>query len=383
MKYVIVGSGATGLLLSILLKRNNVSCEVIVLDKNKKVAKKLYATGNGKCNLGNTLINDYVYNDKIALSYLNNFPLGEQRKLLNELGLLTKMNNNLCYPFSESARMFVDSLIAKATSLGVKFLVEKEVTDYDLTKVFLSNGETITYDKLFITVGGHSSPIYGTDGNFNKVLLNHNYKISNVYPGLCPLRTVEKTKEVNGQRIKANVTLLKNDKEIYSDKGEVLFKNDGLSGIVIMNVSSMIARTFNSNNKYKIILDVIPNLNKDDLILNIENNRKNNNLLDGLFTVELSNFISKLLGVNNKSSNDEIINKLKSLTFNFKELYDFKDSQVTVGGLLLENINVSTLESKIESNIYFGGEILNLDGLCGGYNLMLCFAIAYTLSKNC
>lgn len=378
MKHVIIGSGATGLMLSIMLKQKYHD-DVIVIEKNSKIAKKLYATGNGKCNIGNSFLNEYSYNDKIAYELINDFDLNKQREFIHNLGIMTKMHNNLCYPYSESAKNYIDYLIKVAHHLGVSFELESQALDYGNNEVRIANRPSIHYDKLYICVGGSSSPIFGTDGNYNDILIHHGYSLTNTYPGLAPLKTLEKTSSVKGERIKAKVKLLNDKKVIYEDQGEVLFKPDGLSGIVIMNISSMIARNYKENSHYQIVLDVIGDNDIEVIKKVLVKNTKSPNKLDALFSNDLSNYLMNLLHISNVTTVDEIINKLQHVVFNFKGFYDFKESQVTVGGVSLNDINLKTFESNIEKNVYFGGEILNLDGLCGGYNLMLCTAIAYKI----
>ena len=393
MRICIIGSGATGLLLSILLKQKKNNDEVFVVEKNNKIAKKLYATGNGKCNLGNSYYSTRknIFNDDFALNLIKKFDINAQRAFFLECGFTTKIINELCYPTSESASSFINGLVNYAKSLGVNFILETTFLDYQninnnlkvMTTPKLNNE---IFDKLIITTGGKSSPKMGSDGNVFNILLKHQYSISNLYPGLAPIYTNESTSEVNGLRVKCKATLLKNNQFLYSESGEVLFKDKGLSGICIMNICSLIARDKvrnGTNSIYKITLDLMEEISFDEFKAIIHFNKKNKkSLLSGIFHDQFSKYLISYIKDIDKLSLEQIYFNLKNLTFTFKDFYDFENSQVTVGGLLLSNIKENSLESLHENNVYIGGEILNVDGLCGGNNLMFCFACSKAISDN-
>ena len=392
MRICIIGSGATGLILSILLKQQNKDNDVFVIEKNAKIAKKLYATGNGKCNIGNSsdITKGIYYNDDKVLSILNNFTFEKQIKYFKSIGLYTKMNNELCYPYSESAKSFIDTLIDFAKQNGVHFILETQFVDYKINNNIVNvkcipEIKNNTFDKLVITSGGCSSPVLGSDGSVFEILKKHGYQITNLIPGLAPIYTKENTKSVSGNRVKANVSLLVNGNKVYSEKGEVLFKDKGLSGIVIMNISSFIARRFiNTNNeKYILSLDLLSDISYNDFEEIIKFNKLNNrNILSGIFNDQLSLYFDKMLSLSKSLDVINIYEKLKNVCFNFDGFYPFKDSQVTVGGVKNECFDLKTLSSRHEPNIYFGGEVLNFDGLCGGFNLMYCFACAKTIAND-
>ncbi|MGM9858410.1 MAG: aminoacetone oxidase family FAD-binding enzyme [Bacilli bacterium] len=395
MRICIIGSGATGLLLSILLKLNKKqnNNEVFVIEKNNKIAKKLYATGNGKCNIGNTyyLTKDEIYNDDFALSLLDRFNIVDQRDFFLTNGFATKIVNDLCYPSSESASSFINGLVNYAKKLGVHFILETTFFDYKINdnKINVITAPRLNndvFDKLVITTGGASSPKMGTDGYVFNMLSNHQYKISKLYPGLAPICTNEITAPVNGLRLKCKATLISNDKNLYIESGEVLFKDNGLSGICIMNICSIIARNIlnNKNNtSFKIVLDCVDSISLDEfrtvLKFNMENKKP---LLSGLFHDQLVKYFELLIKDIEKLSIEDIYQSLSKLTFTFKNFYSFDNSQVTVGGLEISNINKNSLESLHEKNVFFGGEILNIDGLCGGNNLMFCFSCSKVIADS-
>ena len=216
----------------------------------------------------------------------------------------------------------------------------------------------------------------------------HNYVITPFRPGLAPIKTKEKTALVNGKRVKCDISLLKNNKLIYKEHGEVLFKKDGLSGISIFNCSSLINRSSEIAD-FVISLDLFPDYDLTNLInLLTKFNKSNTNyLLYSFFDKDMSLFILKMIQMNKVSKYNEkeiksLAFSLKNLKFHYESTYDFKDSQVSIGGISYSNLNITSLESLLEKNIYFIGEILDSDGLCGGYNLMFAFASAFKVLNS-
>lgn len=387
MKTLIVGAGASGLVLGLQLKLKNKDEEVIIIDKNNKVGKKLLVTGNGKCNLGNSgSINNRYRNNDFTKVVLDDYGFKYQQQFFAKLGIKTKLMGELCYPYSESAKSFVDYLYELALSLGIKFFFEEEVVDYVNEKEICVKTNKANYlvNRLIITSGGKSYPKFGSDGGVFKILVKHGYTITDLYPGLCPIKTKEKTKDISGNRLKVLVRLSLDNQTPYEELGEVLFKDDGLSGIAIFNVSSFIARNIGSFKSAFIKLDLFPQTKEEDLYLEFKRiTSLPQNVLNGYFNKEVVNYLMRRVK-DDKSNADElrkITQICKNLEFEYLDLYDFANAQVTVGGLSLTCIN-NDLSSKMENNIYFAGEILDNDGLCGGYNLMWAFGTALYLGET-
>ena len=375
MQITIVGAGASGLALAIKLKLNNPNLHVLILDKNSKAGRKLLATGNGKCNIGNNHIEEWTYYDNNLTNLIfGKYNFSYQNTFWNNLGIKTKMIGDLCYPYSESSKAFVDFLFEKCDELGIEFAFEENVIDYKLIKnkiEIYTNKRTFVSDKLVFATGGKSYQKLGSDGSVFNILKNHNYEISDLKPGLCPINTKEKTKDISGQRVKTIVTLKSNDKIVHQEQGEVLFKDNGLSGIVIFNISSLIARKNLQN--ATIYLDLLPEYNEEALLKEFIN-KSTNDFLKAFFAFPLTNYILKRLG--NDNNIKSAIKMCKNLKFTYLDNYNFDNAQITIGGILKNNFT-NNLESKIENNVDFVGEIINNDGLCGGFNLMWAFGSAF------
>ncbi len=395
MKLGIIGQGAAALFLSLALVNKNSDIEITIIDKNEKVFKKIYATGNGRCNLSNFIVDHNTYNDNFAYELVKKHDINSLISFLKEVGVLTRtLDGNLVYPYSLSAKAFVDYLVSYLKKRNVKFINNTEVIDYksemnNQIKVLSKDKNVFIFDKLIIDTGGKSSLNLGTDGSFFKTLNSHGYKISPLHPGLVPIKVKENIKEIENERIKVEATLINMDKELYKESGEIIFKKDALSGIVMMDFSSMISRNFNVLENTLIKLDLFKDYSRDDLYnLFKKDNNENVPFLYGYFSKKIADYIYKEANIFNKNKKlgdfelKLIISNVKELTFTFKELYQFETSQVTVGGVELSMINSNNFESTKEKNVYLIGEVLNLDGLCGGYNISLCYAEAMQVAKG-
>lgn len=389
MKIGIIGQGQAGLTLAIMLKKNIKDVDVTIIDKNQFTGKKLLATGNGRCNLANSRIKDNSYNSKEALKIVKEFDFKKQDEFYKSIGIVTRNIGDLVYPFSLSAKNYVEYLIKYLKELKVKMINNEIVKDYEINKdkvKVTTNKKVFVFDYLVFASGNVSAPQLGGDDSIIKILKKHNYEITEPKPGLCPIRTIEQTKNIENERRKCKVTLNIDKANLYEEDGEVLFKKDGLSGIAIFNCASLIAR----NKKFKratISLDLMPEKTVkevEDLFSSL-NFVSKESFLYGIFTRPMAAYIQYVSNVKNPfrytaTEIKKLAKTVKELLFTYKESYDFKDGQISIGGLNFENLN-NDLFSKTEKNVGFAGELLNADGLCGGFNLMFATASAYKIFK--
>jgi len=390
MKIAIIGQGALGLFLSILVMKKHPKYDVTIFDKNPNPGKKLYATGNGRCNLGNKVLDKNSYNDSLAKKLIEEYGVIDEANFLKSLGIGTRFLDNLLYPYSLNSKTFVDYLVKLAKNYKVHLCNSEEVLSYSSDSKGVSittNKKSYIFDKAIFAPGAKSHKVFGSDGKIFELLKAHKYKITALKPGLAPIKTVENVRIIENERLKCRVNLLIDNLEVYKESGEVLFKRDGLSGICIFNVSSILAR--DPGYKTAVIkLDLFPDDVEDMLVKQFEKDNKVSkwNFLEGYFSPKLAEYIRKISGCKNLMIFDstdlkKIVRTVKSMTFTYASSYSFDDSQVTVGGLEVSQLKDS-FESKTEKNVYFAGEVLNLDGLCGGYNLMLCYCEAKKISEN-
>ena len=372
MKIIIIGAGASGLVAGINYKRNHRSDDVLIIEQLTTPLKKLLASGNGKCNLGNENIDFSLYNNpEFAKSVIEWY---DYKSFFSSISIETKTMGDLAYPVSESAVSVKEAMLNCAKKLGISINNDEKLVDYcvkDHIEVTTNKSKYLA-DKLYFAGGLKSSPKLGSDGSVLDILLKHGYKAKSPQPGLSPLFTKEKTKSIDGIRVKARVSLIENNKLIHTEDGEVLFKEHGLSGIVIFNIMSLIAR--NIGKEHKIYLDLLPDFS-EEYLKKYRNSHKFSELLLAFLNPKISSYLQERF-----KNEDKIFVSIKNLEFIFDKSYGFDFSQVSVGGINVNEVNES-LMSKRERNVYIIGELLDIDGPCGGYNLTWAFASAIKSTK--
>lgn len=353
MKIGIIGGGASGCFLAIRLKESNPSLDVTIIERNDKLLKKILVTGNGRCNYANTGDLKDKYNNELANKLLDEFKPSDIIKAFDSYGIHPYAIDNFIYPTSLNAQTVAILLSKRIEELGVKVVLNESVIDYQNNHGFFvkTDKQVHSFDKLVVSAGGCAYPQLGTDGTLLKVLKDHGYKIETLSQSLSPLKVKENTKKISGQRQKGKVSLYQDDNKVYEEEGEILFKDDGLSGIVMLNISSRINR-LEDKRDIKIVLD----------LANVSNKVKKEQYIE-----YVSPKIADYLIANDLD--------IQHLSFTFKGFYDYQIAEVSHGGVSLNEIT-SSLESKKEKGLYFTGEVLDIDGMCGGFNLMFAFASA-------
>ena len=359
MKIGIVGGGASGTFAAIRIKESNPSFDVTIIERNDKLMKKVAVTGNGRCNYANLGNLEGKYNNPFANQIINNLKPTELVDIFERYGIHPTKIDNLVFPISLSAQTVILMLNKRLEELGIKICLNEKVIDYQINNSqcrLKTDKQTHVFDKIVFSCGGKAYPQLGTDGSLFDVLRQHGYQIETLSPSLSPIKVKENTKKISGQRVKCLVSLVYKDKLYYYEEGEVLFKDDGLSGIVMLNISQKI-NELSDKKAVKIVLDLAPNnIVKQEQYLEFVHPK-----------------VAAYLTDNNLSINQ--------LTFTFKNFYDFNIAEVTHGGVSLNDIT-NDLQSKKENKVFFTGEVLDIDGMCGGYNLMFAFASAETVAKS-
>ena len=375
MKIGVIGSGPAGLTAAISLKRKYPESEVTIFEYMPKLGKKLLASGNGKGNVSNVNMSVEYYNTPLVKDIIKMDVVG----FLNSCGILTKIDREgRIYPYNEQAATVVECLKLELYELGIKVVPEKVVglgTNY-VTTFFNS----YAFDKIIVATGGKSQEFLGSDGSMYRAIEGLGHTITKLSPALCPIKTKEDFSDLQGLRCKVSAKSYIGE-EYYEDKGELLFKEDGISGIIVFQFSSLIAR----NVMGSITFDFFPDMTEDELA-NIIKSLKQDRYIDlalmGIINRKLLNHIlgdtrGKFLKEFDAS---QLAFKLKNYKIVCTKNYEFVQSQITVGGLSLIELKES-LESRIVPNYYFIGEVLDVDGLSGGYNIHFAIASALWVAK--
>lgn len=385
MKIIIIGSGASGLAAGISLLR--CGYDVTILERNNISGKKLLLTGAGRCNFFNSDQNivHYHSSDKDILAKIitsDNIHLVED--FITSLGIIPKVKDGYYYPFANQAYNMKELLERTYLDLGGKikynYLVEKIEKKNSL---FLVN-DNISCDKLILATGSKAYKMTGSDGIGYQLAKKFNHHIVKVLPSLTSLITREKI-NLKGVRVDAKVTLYEDGVKVREELGQVQFTDYGLSGICIFNLSYYAVKGLNKNKKEVITIDLMPFMDKVSF-----KNKKVYDLLLGFLPNKMIDYILKTLDISKDIyyedlSNDkkqELTKILKEMEFNITSYKEFDFSQVCSGGVSLREINPLTMESIFVKNLYIIGELLDVNGDCGGYNLTFAFLSGILTSRG-
>ena len=373
---IILGAGASGMMCASTIKRKKVA----VVDQAKNAAKKIMVTGNGRCNLGNNSISSKFYNRNID-SFLKQFSEIETAKFFSDLGLVTYVDDEgRIYPISNSAKSVMDILEYGARKASF-FLGERIKNIKREGTSFVVNLETkiITSPKIVVATGGGSDEILK--------MLKVPYK--EFVPSLVSLKS-KQTRDLNGTRV-SNVLVKATNAfgKTRSEKGEVLFRENGLSGIVIFNLSTLYARSGRFEGKVEI--DLLPDLSEQTLKDILRKRKSLEALLDkffvGMFANSVANEIFKQSKLNTNApcatlKENEILilaNTIKNMQFNVCGALD--NNQVFSGGVPLEDLDENLMHKNLQG-VYFVGEICDVDGVCGGYNLQWAWTSGHIVGEE-
>lgn len=387
-KIGIIGGGYSGVISAIYASNNN---EVTILERNNTLLKKLLLTGNGRCNYFNSVMSldkFHSYNEELIEDIITMDNIEELDNFYTNLGLIPKIKNGYYYPYSNQATSVKDLLISKLNELKVNIK-----TDYLVEKVEKKNNKFIVndeleFDKIIISTGGKAYPKTGSDGIGYNLLKSFNHSITKITPSLVQITSDNKyLKELSGIRSEANLTLFENGKKIKEEQGELQFTDYGISGICTFNISSYLRDGI--DNKY-ILINFMPIDIKSFTIFMEGSSNTIFERLEGILNYKLIKVLLKLSNINEKDKwksitsrqKEDLINNLFNYKVSITGTKSFDNAQVCSGGLSLTEINTKTMESKLVEGLYVTGEVLDLDGECGGYNLTLCFITGYIAGVN-
>lgn len=404
-KIIIIGGGAAGLIASATAAKRGE--DVTVIEKNSRPARKVMITGKGRCNVTNAcfdlddLINSVVTNKRFMYSAFSSFMPYDTIALIEEMGVPTKIERgNRVFPESDKAVDIVDALVKNAKQSGVKF-VEGTVTSFNtennvIKSVNLADGTVVDGDAFAICTGGLSYQSTGSTGDGYRLAESVGHSITDIEPALISLVAsngfVPKLQGLSLRNI--SIKLLDGEKEIYSDFGEMLFTHYGVSGPVILSASSHM--THPKEHNYKIIIDLKPALDEQTLDKRIQRDFSENtnkdfiNSLSKLLPNKLIPVIVKLSGIEpsekvnqiTKAQRQNLVHLLKNFTVNISDFRPINEAIITSGGVDVKEINPKTMGSKIIDNLFFAGEVIDVDAYTGGFNLQVAFSTGYLCGMN-
>ena len=393
-RVIIVGGGPAGIMAALSAAKNN---EVILIEKNKEIGMKLRLTGGGRCNITNNrdieeFFDKIVNNNKFLYSALYTFSNYSLLEYLISKGLEYKVElDEKVYTKSDKADEVIDLLKNDLRNNDVNIKYNTTITDLIIEDnvikgVITSYGEKILGDKIIITTGGKSFPNTGSDGTMYSVLEKYGHTITPIYAALIPLVIKEEfVKKLQGVSMKDVVVSAKIKKKKIEKRGDMLFTHFGISGPAVLKLSSYVNKAL-TEGEVEITLDFLKDKSKEEIskIMRSNTNKTVFNNLKGVLPQNFLKVVFEILGLSEIKASDlkkedeyKVIEYMKEMKLTARETLTIKAAQVTSGGVKVKEINASTMESKLIKNLYFAGEVIDVDAETGGYNLQIAFSTGY------
>ena len=399
----IIGGGASGMAAAIAAKRQNSKASVIIFEHKDIPGKKILSTGNGRCNLTNEYMDTSCFrsdcHDKIA-PVLKQFNAEDTIQFFQQLGILTKSRNGYIYPRSDQASAVLDVLRIEIKRLGIEVILNTHVKDIASTKKgfrIFSEGKNYLADKVILATGSKAAKVLGSDGSGYQIAKSFGHRLVPVVPALVQLKVKNfPFAKASGVRTDACVKAIIDGDEIASDTGELQITAYGISGIPVFQISRYIARALYERKEAVVLVDFIPQMSEEDLMDYFLKRKvllkhvEAGEFLIGVFNQKLIPRLLELSGIRMNTKVDTLnIEQIKRLTKQCKQTLltvtdtnGYDNAQICAGGVSLDDINIETMESHYQNGLYIIGELLDADGICGGYNLQWAWATGMIAGKN-
>lgn len=405
-KILVIGGGAAGMAAAIFAARNG--NEVHLYEKNEKLGKKIYITGKGRCNVTNasdmdTLFASVMSNPKFLYSSFYSFTNEQVMDLFEELGVSLKVERgNRVFPVSDHSSDIIFALQREMQRQGVDICLHTEVKELIVEDnvckgLLLKNGKKVYGDACIVATGGISYQSTGSTGDGYRFAKNVGHKVTELLPALVPMEVKEwYAKELQGLSLRnVTATIYDGKKKVYEDFGEMLFTHFGVSGPLIISASSKVGKKLQKN-PLTLSIDLKPALTKEQLdqrvLRDFEENRNKlfKNAIDKLFPAKLKPIMIELSGIPEEKKVNEIsreerqrfVELIKDFRMTLTGLRGYNEAIITKGGISTKEVDPGTMESKLVKNLYFAGEVLDLDALTGGFNLQIAWSTGYLAGIN-
>lgn len=399
MKIAVIGGGPAGMMAAYAA---SAYADVTLFDRNEKLGKKLFLTGKGRCNITNARPKEDFFenipkNSRFLYSAFNSFDNDDIVKLLNDNGLATKVERgNRIFPESDKSsdviRTFERILKASNVKISLNSKIDDLIIEDGVCTGILVNGKKLRFDRVIVATGGCSYRSTGSDGAFFNILREYGHTVTEIHPSLIPFNAKDKLlcSSLMGVSLKnVRVSFYEKNKLRFSDVGEMLFTHFGLSGPLVLSASAHVTDYHFVDSK--LVIDLKPGLDYEKLDKRILRDIEENpgvevkSILRMLMPKALVDVIPGIAGVNenqkvsvlSKKDRQSLINVIKNFTFTITSLREINEAIVTRGGINIKEINSSSMESKIIGNLYFAGEMIDVDAYTGGYNLQIAYSTGY------
>lgn len=405
-KIIVVGGGAAGMMAAVTAARKGKN--VLLLEKNEKLGKKLFITGKGRCNITNSaeideLFSAVVSNPKFLYSSFYSLTNDQVIEFFEELGVKTKVERGgRVFPESDHSSDVIRALEQELKRLGAEIRLRTEVKEIlaeggRAKGVRLSSGEKLNADAVIIATGGISCPSTGSTGDGYRFARECGHKVTELSPALVPMEVEEwYAKELMGLSLRnIEIKITDGKKKLYEEFGEMLFTHYGVTGPVILSASSIVGKKLKEH-PLTLHIDLKPALTEEQLDKRVlrefeaNHNRQFKNAVDSLFPAKLKPVIVELSGIPEEKKVNEVtkeerlrfVRMIKDFSMTLTAMRGYNEAIITKGGVSVKEIDPGTMESRLVNRLYFAGEVLDLDAVTGGYNLQIAWSTGYLAGMN-